>query len=347
MKTAASNHLRASTPTDRLARALGIVAGCALELTGLAAPVTALTFSPDGTALVCSVGRSVQVRDPLGATVLREWPCPIAKITTLRFDPTGRLLAVAGGTPGERGEVRLLAWPEGRWIGGGSLPSDLATGLDFDPTGSRFVVSGAEGVARIWPVTATTNALPESASPEPEVRLEGHSGPILAVAWDPGGTVIATTGADRSIKVWEPSSGRLIRSFTQHTEAPLALAFRPRLPAEAGSEPPAVCATGGDDRTVRLWQPGIGRMIRIVRPGAGSILALAWMPDGLSLIAGGTDGTSRVIDAASDEVLATISDHADWIFAVAVSPDGSRVASGDASGQIRVRPSFALPKPPK
>lgn len=328
-----------------MAQALGIFVGCAVELTGLAAPVTALTFSPDGTALVVSGGRSVQIRDPLGATVLREWPCPLAKVTTLRFDPTGRILAVAGGTPGERGDVRLFSWPEGRSVGGGSLPSDLATGLDFDPAGARLIVSGADGVARIWPVTVTTNSLPESASPEPQVRLEGHSGPILAVAWDPAGTVIATTGADRSIKVWDPSTGRLIRSFTQHTEAPLALAFRPRLPAETGNEPPVVFASGGHDRTVRLWQPGIGRMIRIVRPGAGSILSLAWMPDGLSLIAGGSDGSLRVIDAASDAVLATLSDHADWIFAVAVSKDGSRVASGDASGRIRVRPSFALPKP--
>ncbi|MGE3308643.1 MAG: WD40 repeat domain-containing protein [Limisphaerales bacterium] len=303
-----------------------------------ASPISALAFSPDGSALVSNGPRSITIRSADGKTVVKQWDCPWPKITALRFDPTGRRLGVVGGTPGEHGEALVLAWPEGAPVFQARLAGDLAMGLDFSPDGRRMVVAGANHLALVWNLPADEpggNTTPVT-NPPPVFTLAGHAGPVLATAWDPADGLIATASADRSIKIWSTADGHLLRSFNQHTEPPNALAFRPRRPdSEPGT--PSVCASGGDDRTVRIWQPGVGRMVRIVRNhGQSSILALAWAPDGASLFTSGSDGRLRRVDADSDAVLAEWPGHPDWILALTVSRDGSRLATGDASGMVRV-----------
>ncbi len=253
----------------------------------------------------------------------------------LAFDSKGRHLAVAGGTPGARGDVLLFRWPEGRLVTRWELPSDLATGIAFSPAGDRLVVGSANHIAQVRTVPMTDAVADSPNNAQPSLKLEGHAAPILAVAWDPANATLTTASADRSLKVWSPVDGRLIRTFSHHTEPLLAVAFRP-WPEGAHAHSPAVCASGGEDRTVRIWQPGLGRMVRIVRGHPGPILALAWASDGASLFSACTDGRLRRLDGSSDVLLAEWAAHDDWIQALSVSPDGTHLASGDASGYIRI-----------
>ena len=100
---------------------------------------------------------------------------------------------------------------------------------------------------------------------------------------------------------------------------------------------PPQCATAGDDRTVRVWQPGIGRMMRIVRGHDGPVLALAFAPDGRCLFSATQEGIVREIDADSDAVLSQWHASTDWIYHLAVSPDGKKLAAGDWAGGIHVK----------
>lgn len=323
--------------TGALLLTLALVTGVPIQAT----PITTLAFSPDDAFLVSNGARAIQVRSGTNGAVLRSWNCPLPKITALRFDPQGRYLAVAGGTPAERGDVLLLSWPDGKEVTRWSHPSDLATSLDFSPDGSRLVVAGAHHLALVWsvPHPGSQPASLQAAVPAeiPALSLIGHAGPLLAVAWDPADGLITTASADRSIKVWSSDDGRLIRTFTHHTEPPNTLAFRPPSDrADPGAGGPSVCASGADDRTVRIWQPGLGRMVRIVRKHSGAILALAWAPDAASLFSAGTEGLLRRLDGASDQVLSEWRGHDDWVLALATSSEGSRLASGDASGQLKI-----------
>ena len=67
-----------------------------------------------------------------------------------------------------------------------------------------------------------TNYLRSRLDPRPEPSLwlrslEGHTDLVLAVAVSPDGRTIVSGSHDRTVKVWEAESGRLLRSLEGHT----------------------------------------------------------------------------------------------------------------------------------
>jgi WD40 repeat protein len=82
--------------------------------------------------------------------------------------------------------------------------------LAWDPAGARCVVAGQSGVALF--VRADTR--------RPLVRLEAGKFPISAVQWSPDGQQIATACSDRTVKLWEVSTGRLQATLKVTTDPP-------------------------------------------------------------------------------------------------------------------------------
>jgi len=295
---------------------------------GYTAPVTTLAFSPDGAALVSNGPRRIDVRSSRSGQIERSLSNTLARITSLTFRKDGALLAVAGGVAGQSGEAQIIDWKSQATLARFTNFSDLATCAAFSPDGDLLAVTSADASVKVYRTSRSADALPV-------FTLDGHSGPVLTGAFDPSGRLLVTAGADRSVKVWSAADGKLIRSFSHHTDTVQTLAFRPTW-TTAPDLPPVFCATGGDDRTVRIWQPEIGRMVRIVRGHEGAVLALAFHPNGAQLFSAGTEGGVRRLDADSDAILGQWQAHEDWIYALAVSPDGATLATGDWSGTVRL-----------
>ncbi|MFN3651580.1 MAG: WD40 repeat domain-containing protein [Armatimonadota bacterium] len=292
-----------------------------------AAPITGLTFSPDGRFLLCSGYGEILVRSVPELRVVRRLPCGLPQIHALAFHPDGKALAAAGGTPGASGSAHLFSWPAGKRIGELGASRDLATSLAFNPDGARLAVSGSDRAARVWAMPGPGAPVPS----KPLLTLAGHAGPVLAIAYTADGSLLVTGSADRSLRVWDAGTGGLRRTLTNHTEIVHCLAARPQS-AESGPHP--YCVSGGDDRTARVWQPGLGRMVRIVRGHAGPVLAVLYSRDGKQLFSAGAEGVVRVIDAESDQVLRSWSPTREWIYRLALSPDGRRLAAGDWRGRV-------------
>jgi WD40 repeat protein len=88
-------------------------------------------------------------------------------------------------------------------------------------------------------------------------------------------------------------------------------------------------ASGGADRTVRLWDAATWRTFNSLQGHQASILGVAWSPDGKKLAAAGGDRTIRLWEIASGQLLRTLQGHQGNVSSVMWGPDGEMLASSN------------------
>jgi WD40 repeat protein len=152
--------------------------------------------------------------------------------------------------------------------------------------------------------------------------FSGHDGVISSVACSPDGSLIASGGYDRVVRLWETGTGNLRTCLTGHTDTVTAVAFAPdgRLLASASA-----------DGTVRLWDVEAGREVRCLRGHEQDVLCVAFAPGGERVASGSWDKTARIWGVADGTQQACFPAPNNTVRSVAFSPDGRRLAA--ASGQ--------------
>jgi WD40 repeat protein len=288
----------------------------------VAPPVTALAIAPDGKSLLAGSQAGLRRVSWPELKPLGTLKTALLHVHALAFSPRGDLLAVAGGAPAEAGMVEVFSWPEGKHQYRVQPQADLIYTVAWSPDGRRLATASYDH---------TVNVL-EASTGKRLLKLEGHSRGVLAVGYLPDGKTLVSAGADNSLRVWDAETGRAVRTLDNHTAAVHDLAVRPAQPADA----PPLVASVSDDRTVRLWQPSIGRMVRFARLASAPV-AVAWLADGRRLAVACIDGHLRAIDADTLEVVADVPAIDGRAHTLAAGPaDRGPLAVGGAAGQLKL-----------
>lgn len=95
-------------------------------------------------------------------------------------------------------------------------------------------------------------------------------------------------------------------------------------------------ASGGYDRTARLWRVADGRQVRVLQGHGGTVWTLAWSPDGRWLATAGEDRLIRLWRVGDGALVRTLRGHELNIWSVRFSPDSSLLASGSFDRSIRL-----------
>ena len=157
--------------------------------------------------------------------------------------------------------------------------------------------------------------------------LEGHTGPITAVAVSPRGTVLATTSHDKTVRLWDHGTGKLTRTFSEHGAAVLVAAFAPdgRMIASAAA-----------DGKVLVWDPLTGKLLHTLTNDTGNVTALAWKPGTVPvLLSNGKTLGAQIWNVRAARATANLKGTGDMV-SLAWSPDGSRAAGGQGDGDLQI-----------
>jgi WD40 repeat protein len=246
-------------------------------------PITAMAWCPDTKFVI--VGSQLGVR-------ICNWPelktvdtlnTELEHVHDLRFSPDGQTLLVAGGSPGEKGEIELWNWQTRSKTRLIAAHNDVVYRVDWSPNGSKWVTGSADGTCQVFMADRI----------EKTDSYEGHSRSVLSVTFL-NHDVILSAGIDQTIRMWRRQNGVHQRTLDNHVGSVNAIAVSPS-GAESGNP---MVASISEDRTIRIWQPSLGRLVRFLRLPSVPRCFL-WSADGKEIYVGCNDGLIRVIDVES------------------------------------------------
>jgi WD40 repeat protein len=150
-----------------------------------------------------------------------------------------------------------------------------------------------------------------------------HTDWVWRVAFSPDGKRLASAGKDKSVKVWDVTTGKLIRTMPGHTGEVWSVVFSPD-----GKQ----LATASENGEVKIWDMLAERESRSFPVKLTDHSNLAYSPDGTLLAAVVRDSTGRiqvmVWHAMTGQETLVIPDSSGHVRTVAFSPDGKRLAWG-------------------
>lgn len=189
----------------------------------------------------------------------------------------------------------------------------------------RFLASGHDWSVSIWDTRAAH---------APVIAIEAHESAVQSVAYSPIG-LLASGGADRLVKLWDASSGELVRTYQGHRDFVGAVAFSPD---------GKYLASGSHDGQVRIWFTSTRRLYRTLTRSAGEVRSVAFAPAGDLLAAASDDGRVRVWDFRRGRLMRSLGEGAAGFRSVAFAPDGRWLAAASDAGAVRLWNVQALPK---
>jgi WD40 repeat protein len=292
--------------------------------------VSSVVFSPDGRYLAASAyNGAIQIWDrssgtPVLVSSSLQLPRAVYSLAFGTSPEKGLFLLAAGcaeqtcasnsiGDPAAvdaQGSVGRIIFK--RWFADSNFNDSSAT--SFELSGNRVYSTAISGNGR-WLAAAGCKLFSRRPTPEP------HRGNACAAGFL---YILELDNEDAPLLSLDAGEGAI-----------MAVTFAP------GSDEQPLLAAGGDDRLIRLWQPGYREsdpaLVTTLTGHNEEIRSLAFSPTDPILVSGGHDGDVSLWDISSPyPVVQVLGNSAGWIRTVAFDSTGRHMVSAHGNGQVRL-----------
>jgi len=159
-----------------------------------------------------------------------------------------------------------------------------------------------------------------------EYVFKEHNDGVWSVAFSPNDSLLASSSADGTVKIWRREDGLVVQNFVHPYGVP-AMAF---------SSVEEQVATGSYDGIIRIWDVAEGRLSREFDGKSGTIWGLTYSPDGMSIAFGGQNGSVMLVDLNSSKMIALEGHNGRDVWSLAYRPDGTQIASAGHDNSIKI-----------
>ena len=199
----------------------------------------------------------------------------------------------------------------------GEGETDIKTGRQISrgiPT-NIFLKAKENLLAKNNSLTVTTNY----ASRELKRTLDAHGYWVWSVAVN-NNRIVGGSG-DKTIKVWDLTTGELDKTLAGHSGEVLTVAVSNN-----------TIISGSDDKTIKVWDLTTGELRYTLSEHDNWVNSVAISNN--TLVSGSDDKTIKVWDLTTGELRYTLSEHDDWVTSVAIS--NNTLVSGSKDKTIKV-----------
>jgi len=224
-----------------------------------------------------------------------------------------------------------------------------------------LVTGSADNTAKLWqtgmlkPTGIGMDPLPDG-SATCMATLEGHSEPILSVAFQLGKGVVATGSMDNTARLWNfnpypdnPPRVEVMAILEGHRNIVTSVAIHPSLP---------LLVTGSSDNTAKLWSwkdktssgrwPG-GECVQTMEGHSSSVTSVAFHPKMPYLATGSMDHTVKLwlfnpswpykqkpFGRSKNALMATLTGHGSYVSSVVFHPTLPLLATGSWDNTVKL-----------
>ncbi len=322
-----------------------------LTMAGHAAFVHSIAFNPAGTRLISgSDDGTARVWDIEGAAadhsgrqlLLVGEAEPANGMRAVAYSPDGTRFIAANAAglatvhDAQTGETLLTLRGHAPGLTGETIYNGI-TGAAFSPDGTLIATGSDDLTAKIWDAVSGNELFALEGHVSATAVIPPHEG-VIDVTFDPAGSLVATAGADGTVKMWSTEDGRQVLDLQAHPgSAVVSLTFNPD-----GSR----LVSGAFDGTVKVWQvsstpQNAGKVVAVEElltliGHTSAVYGAAFTPDGSRLATAGEDGAAKVWNADTGQELITLTVQPQGLLDVAITPDGKYLAAAGRDGAVRL-----------
>jgi serine/threonine protein kinase len=277
--------------------------------------VRTVAISPDGQLLASgSYDRTIKLWSLRTGEVLHTLIGHTNRVSCLAISPDGQILASGSYDR----TIKLWALPTGELLHTLTGHLERIRSVAFSPN-SHILISSALQL-KVWAVL--TGKLLRT--------LGEHSDSSHLVTFSPDGQTCVSGSLDGTLDIWNPHSGKLLRSFSSQSggltsSGVTSLAFSPD---------GQTFATGGAT-TIQLWNPNTVQRLNSFSTQLSGITSLAFSPDGQTL-ATGCGKTIELWNLDCGKRMCTLYGHTKAVESVAFNPERYMLVSGSGDHKIKI-----------
>ncbi|MGE3808863.1 MAG: c-type cytochrome domain-containing protein [Gemmataceae bacterium] len=297
--------------------------------------ITSVALSDDGKLAACACRSEVVLVDVDGYNPPRRIATQSDLVAHVEFSPDGKLLAAAGGTPGQYGLVQFFNPANGQLVGQRRLGKDTFFRGNFAPDGKNIALGGADGAVHIIPIDEK----------QPVRRFDLHTDWVFDVAYTPDGKMLVTGGRDKATKLASAETGELLRPLDTSPEIIHAVVADENFGLSSGRartfnayefkialQGIQVTGAGNGARPILRKE----QYTKGLEGQPGEVFDLAVSGDRKLVAVGGTGPDVRIYTIANRQRSGLIAKVPAPIYALALNKDGSRLALGSKSGELQI-----------
>lgn len=239
----------------------------------------------------------------------------VSDVISLQFSQDGTLLFSAGLD----NKIKVWNTSSGKLVKEiNKFEKDIIALDVYKSNKGEILIAGAELNGDVVEIAYSTGKI---------INSFKHNRYATGVRFSPQASMIASTGEDGTVQLWDTKSKKIVKTLVHGKEKTNTVAF---------DSTGKYIASGGWDNTAKLWDVATGKQLFVFDGHKGAIESVDFSLDATKLLVGSRDGFISVWDVETGESIIKLQTGTTRVYNAKISPQQNHIAVAGYDHTVRI-----------